>query len=89
MMVHLRLQRDAVARVHLSSGRENMRNYSKTFKSHVLDFEKKRKKRNKTYAQIQRPLNQSVLLIHNYRKSVPASHQHQTSCYVSLIMLAS
>jgi len=41
-----------------------------------LDFEKKRKKR--TYSFTGHLITQPLIL--NYRKSVPVSHQHQTSC---------
>jgi len=42
------------------------------------------KKTLKTYAQFQRPLNHSPSSIRNYGKSVSVSHQHQTSCYVTM-----
>ena len=45
-------------------------------KSCFLDFEKKRKK---TYIYFTGHLITQPLIL-NYRKSVPVSHQHQTSC---------
>jgi len=49
-----------------------------------LDFEKNVKKRLKRTCSFRGHLITPVFK-HNYRKSVPVSHQHQTSCYVSLI----
>jgi len=45
-----------------------------------LDFEKnvKNVKKKRTYSITGHLITQP--LIHNYRKSVPVSHQHQTSC---------
>ena len=54
-----------------------MQQLKKNVKSHVfLDFEKNVKKR--TYSFTCHLITQPLIL--NYRKSVPVSHQHQTSC---------
>jgi len=59
--------------------RENVCNNSKIRKkSCFLDFEKTFKKRMYTCSFTGHLITQP--LIHNYRKSVPVSHQHQTSC---------
>ena len=55
-------------------------NNSKIRKSHVFWILKKRKKRKKrTYSFTGHLITQP--LIHNYRKSVPVSHQYWTSCW--------
>ena len=53
-----------------------MQQLKKRKKSCFLDFEKKRKKR--TYSFTGHLITEPLIL--NYRKSVPVSHQHQTSC---------
>ena len=70
------LSHAAAAALAATVGENVCNNSKKRKKSCFLDFEKKRKKR--TYSFTGHLITQPLIL--NYRKSVPVSHQHQTSC---------